>query len=30
MVALLAIGTYLWTQIDPTREIFAHPAESDQ
>lgn len=32
MVALLAIGTYLWTQIDPTRLIFTQadsPAESD-
>ncbi len=33
MVALLAIGTSLWTQIDPTREIFTQAdslAESDQ
>jgi hypothetical protein len=32
MVALLVIGTGLWTQIDPTREIFTEvdsPAESD-
>jgi len=33
MVALLAVGTYLWTQIDPTREIFTQadsPAQSVQ
>jgi hypothetical protein len=30
MVALLCLGALLWSQVDPTRELFPelHPAES--